>query len=59
MLYLLRFMMHNMDLEVPLLHIRTPISTHGKKVRYILRLAVKCNQNDAYVKDQAIDAFQA
>ena len=51
--------MHTMDLEVPLLHIRTPIGTHGKKVRYILRLAVKCNQNDAYVKDQAIDAFQA
>jgi len=25
MLYLLRFMMHTMDLEVPLLHIRTPI----------------------------------
>jgi len=59
MLYLLRFMMHTMDLEVPLLHIRTPIGTHGKKVRYILRLAVKCNQNDTYVKDQAIDAVQA
>jgi len=59
MLYLLRFMMHNMDLEVPLLHIRTPIGTHGKKVRYILRSAVKCNQNYTYVKDQAIDAVQA
>jgi len=59
MLYLLRFMMHTMDLEVPLLHIRTPIGTHGKKVRYILRLAVNCNQNDTYVKDQAIDAVQA
>jgi len=52
-------MMHTMDLEMPLLHIRTPIGTHGKKVRYILRLAVKCNQNDSYVKDQAIDADQA
>jgi len=27
-------------------------ATDGKKVRYILRLAVKCNQNDSYVKDQ-------
>ena len=52
-------MMHTMDLEVPLLHIRTPIGTNGKKVRYILRLAVKCNQNDTYLKDQAIDAVQA
>jgi len=52
-------MMHTMDLEVPLPHIRTPIGTHGKKVRYVLRLAVKCNQNDTYVKDQAIDAVQA
>jgi len=52
-------MMHTMDLEVSLLHIRTPIGTHGKKVRYILRLAVKCNQNDTYVKDQAVDAVQA
>jgi len=59
MLYLLRFMMHTMDLEVPLLHIRTPIGTHGKKVRYILRLVVKCNQNDTYMKDQGIDAVQA
>jgi len=42
-------MMHTMDLEVLLLHIRTPIGTHGKKVRYILRLSVKCNQNDNYV----------
>jgi len=33
--------------------------TDGKKVRYILRLAVKCNQNDTYVKDQAVDAVQA
>jgi len=48
-----------MDLVVLLLHIRTPIGTHGKKVRYILRLAVKCNQNYTYVKDQAIDAAQA
>ena len=52
-------MMHTMDLEVPLLHIRTPIGTHGKKVRYIFRFAVKCNQNDTYVKDQTIDAVQA
>jgi len=59
MLYLLRFMMHTMDLEVPLLHIRTPIGTHGKKVRYILRLAVKCHQKDTYVKDPALDAVQA
>ena len=59
MLCLLRFMMHTMVLEVPLLHIRTPIGTHGKKVRYILSLAVKCNQYDTYVKDQAIDAVQA
>jgi len=59
MLYLLRFMIHTMDLVVLLLHIRTPIGTHGKKVRYILRLAVKCNQNYTYVKDQAIDAAQA
>jgi len=59
MLYLLRFMMHTMDLEVPILHIRAPIGTHGKKVRYILRLAVKCNQNGTYVKDEAIDAVQA
>jgi len=42
-------MMDTMDLEVPLLLIRTPIGTHGKKVRYVLRLAVKCNQNDTYV----------
>jgi len=50
-------MMHTMDLEVPLLHIRTPImATGGKKVRYILRLAVKCNKNDTHVKDQAVDA---
>jgi len=59
MLYLLRFMMHTMNLEVPLLNIRTPIGTRGKKVRYILRFAVKCNQNDIYVKYQAIDAVQA
>jgi len=52
-------MMHTMDLEAPLLHIRTPIGIHGKKVRYILRLAVKCNQNDTYVKGQVIDAVQA
>ena len=51
--------MHTMDLEVPILHIRAPIGTHGKKVRYILRLAVKCNQNGTYVKDEAIDAVQA
>ena len=43
--------MFTMDLEVPLLHIRTPIATDGKTVRYILRLAVKCNQNDTYMKD--------
>jgi len=24
-------------------------ATEGKKVRYILRLAVKCNQNDTYI----------
>jgi len=52
-------MMHTMNLEVPLLNIRTPIGTRGKKVRYILRFAVKCNQNDIYVKYQAIDAVQA
>jgi len=34
-------------------------ATDGKKGRYILRLAVKCNQNDTDVKDQAIDAVQA
>jgi len=59
MLYLLRFMMHTLDLEVPLLHIRTPIGTHGKKVRHILKFAVKCNQNDTHMKDQVIDAVQA
>jgi len=52
-------MMHITDWEMQLLHIRTPIGTHGKKVRYILRLAVKCNQNVTHVKDQAIDAVQA
>jgi len=31
----------------------TDMATDGKKVRYILRLAVKCYQNDTYVKDQA------
>ena len=31
----------------------TDKATDGKKVRYILRLAVKCYQNDTYVKDQA------
>ena len=53
--------MHSMDLEVPLLHIRILRDnlTDGKKVRYILRLSVKCNQNDTYVKDHAIDAVQA
>jgi len=34
-------------------------SIHVLKVRYILRLAMKCNQNDTYVKDQAVDAVQA
>jgi len=37
----------------------TDKATDGKKVRYIIRLAVKCNQNDTYVKDQAVDAVQA
>jgi len=37
----------------------TDKATDGTKVRYILRLAVKCNQNDTYVKDQAADAVQA
>jgi len=37
----------------------TDKATDGKKVWYILRLAVKCKQNDTYVKDQAIDAVQA
>jgi len=32
---------------------------NNNKVRYILRLSVKCNQNDTYVNDQAIDAVQA
>ena len=27
-------------------------ATDGKKVRYILRLAVKCNHDDTYVKDK-------
>jgi len=27
----------------------TDKATDGKKVRYILRLAVKCNQNDTYI----------
>jgi len=31
----------------------------ARKLWYILRLAVKCNQNDTYVKDQTIDAVQA
>ena len=37
----------------------TDKATDGNKVRYILRLAVKCNQNDTHVKDQAVDAVQA
>jgi len=31
MLYLLRFMMHTMDLEMPLLHIRTPIGNQSRR----------------------------
>ena len=31
MLYLLRFVMHTMDLEVPLLHIRTPIGNRWQE----------------------------
>jgi len=59
MLFLLRFMMHTTDLEVSLLHIPTPIGNRWQEVRYILRLTVKCNQNDNYVRDQATDAVQA
>ena len=52
-------MMYTMDLEAALLHIRTPIGNRWQESTIILRLAVKCNQNDTYVKDQAIDAVQA
>jgi len=59
MVYLLRFVMHSMDLEVPLLHIRTPIGKRWQESVIYLRLAVNGNQNDTYVKDQAIDSVQA
>ena len=51
--------MHSMDLEVPLLHIRTPIGKRWQESVIYLRLAVNGNQNDTYVKDQAIDSVQA